>query len=108
MNQILDENEQALVPKKTFSKLSFSTSIITVILMFYYMSQIPSEIKVSDMDKPFISPLFAIAMLLSCALGFVFALISFVKKEPSNAIKWMGGVINIILFLVFIGSILLR
>jgi hypothetical protein len=107
MNQLLDESENISILKKTFSKLSFATSIITAILMLYIMTKIPSEIKVNDIGKPFISPLFAMLMLLFCALGFIFTILSFVKKEPTTLIKWVGTVINMILILVLIWSIFL-
>ena len=108
MNQLLDESENIPILKKTFSKLSLGTSIITAILMLYFMSEIPSETKVEDIGKPFVSTLFVGLMLLFCVLGFIFTIISFAQKEPSTLIKWVGAVINTILFLIFVWSVSLN
>ena len=104
INQILDETTEVLILKKTFSKWAFGTAIITTTLIVYYATQIPSEMKASDVGKPFIPLEFASIMLLSCLLGFVFTIISFVKKEPSSVIKWAGAIINIIPFLIMVWS----
>jgi hypothetical protein len=96
MNQLLDETNEVLTPQKTFSKLAFGTAIFSAILVFYYFSQIPSEMKASDIGKPFISPIFAPMMSISCLLGFVFTVISFIKKEPSSIIKWIAALINFV------------
>ena len=112
MNQILDETEDVLIPKKTFSKLAFGTAINTGILLFYYFTKITSDIKVSDISKPIFTPTFDIILSLSLLLGLVFSIISFVKKEPSSAIKWIAAIINIapllLVILVNIYDIFLR
>jgi hypothetical protein len=92
MNQLLDETNEVLTPQKTFSKLAFGTAIFSAILVFYYISQIPSEMKASDIGKPIFAPM----MSISCLLGFVFTVISFVKKEPSSIIKWIAALINFV------------
>jgi hypothetical protein len=102
MNQILDETDKALTPQKTFSKWAFGTAITTAILMFYYLTKITSDIKVSEIDKPVITPIYDILISLSCLLGLVFTVISFVKKEPSSVIKWIAAVINIAPLLIVI------
>jgi hypothetical protein len=107
MNPILDDTQKPLIASTLFSKLSFATAIITAILMVYYMSQIPSEVKASDIGKPFIAQEFVLAQLLFCALGVIFTITSFVKKEPSNLIKWMGAIVNFLPVLIFIWSIFL-
>jgi hypothetical protein len=102
MDQILDETDKALTPQKTFSKWAFGTAIVTATLIIFYISQIPSEIKVSELNKPSISTMLGPIMSISCFLGFVFTIISFVKKEPSSVIKWIAAVINIAPLLIII------
>ncbi|MDX1940999.1 MAG: hypothetical protein SFU99_10640 [Saprospiraceae bacterium] len=105
MNPILDEIENKNMSRITFSKLSFGVSIITTFLVIYLIGQIPSTIKVSEgIPQP---PMFIVAATnIFCIVGLLFTILSFVKREPSRLFKWMGGILNIILFIFILGSIL--
>jgi RsiW-degrading membrane proteinase PrsW (M82 family) len=106
MNEILDKIEEEKIVKKTFSILSFGMTIVIFTLFLYFNSLIPTEIKASDGFKnriPENHEELAIVVKLSCMLGFVFSILSFVKKEPSSLIKWIGAIINILIFLLIVG-----
>jgi hypothetical protein len=102
MSQVIDEIEKISAPKKTFSKLSFIISIVTVLLyVSAYRLRLSEE---SDFFKPssneFIYAIFT--ELMSIIVGFIVAIISFIKKEPSTIIKWIGGVLNLGFFIFLI------
>jgi hypothetical protein len=98
MSEILDTIEEEM-PNMVFSKLSFGMAIITSTLLSYFFSILPSEIKASEL--PFFHPALIWITSLSAPIGFLFSIISFVKKEPSSIIKWIGGIINTLIFLLF-------
>ena len=106
MNNILDEIEEKTIKQKIFSKLSFGILCLTITLFLYLYVQIPSQIKASE-GFPVIHPTLIWGLRLSCILGFVAAVLSFVKKEPSSMLKWVGGIFNILIFLLFLGVMLL-
>ena len=87
-----------------FSKLSFFTALFTVFGFLYLMAQIPKRITVSEgITSP--PRWVVIIVLFSCLMGVVFTAISIARKEQSKFYKWVGAVINIILFLLIFGSI---
>lgn len=105
MDQILDEIEGNRNPSKTFSKLSFGVSIAMLALFGYLMGDMSSEIKVSEaIVAPPIILIVAIYVLL--LTGFAVTFLSFFRKEPSNWMKWVGGILNCMLFVFVIGSII--
>jgi hypothetical protein len=105
MNPLLDEVEKAKKPTKIFQRMALGTGILTIILIAALMSFIPSEMRPSDIGKP-IFPIGLLAFaLLSCVGGFAFSLLSFIKKEPSTVVKWLGGFINITIFVLSIWSV---
>ena len=107
MNQVLDEIEKTSSPPKTFSKLSFSFSIITICVMMYALSLIPTELAVKDFFAPISTELMyaTYAIILSSLIGFIMAIISFVKNEPTTIIKWIGGILNTGIFIFYIGRV---
>jgi hypothetical protein len=106
MNQIIDEIEKMPVVKKTFSKLSFIISIVTVLLYCYVYRLILLE--KPDIFEPSSNKFTyaAYAGFLSTIVGFVMAIISFMRKEPSTIVKWIGGVLNIGIFVFYIGRVI--
>lgn len=102
MNEILDEIEIKNNQKK-FSKLSLMTSLITLGLFSYLFSSIPKTIKVSE-GLPEPPMIIVIATQVFCLVGIIITSLSFMKKEPSTWFKWVGAILNILLFLLIAGS----
>lgn len=105
MNNILDEPERESIKNKTFSKLSFLSAVVTLLLIIYIFNQIPTYIKASE-SFPVLPKCLAILTNSFCVIGLAFAIISFVKKEPSSFYKWAGGIINLLMFLFIAGAII--
>ncbi len=102
MGVILDEIEVKNM-RKSFSKFSLINSFITLGLVIYLFLSIPKTIKASEgLPEPPI--IIVIATQLFCITGMILMILSFTKKEPSNGFKWIGAILNIVLFLIFIGS----
>lgn len=103
MNEILDEIEVETA-KKTFSNLSFGIGIFNIIVLFYFsIPLIKSFFNTTGIETtgglPRIPLIFKWTMNIFQILGYTFAVLSFVKKEPSSKMKWIGGVLNMLLFL---------
>ena len=104
MNEILDEIE-IKNKQKPFSIFSLIISIITLGLITYLITRIPGTVKVNEgiQEPPLI---IVIATQIFCLMGIIVMGLSFLRKEPSTWFKWVGGILNIILFLIIIGSAL--
>ena len=102
MAEILDEIE-VKNNRKSFSKFSFINSLITLALVVYLISSIPKTIKASE-GLPQPPMIIVIATQLFCVTGLILMILSFTKKEPSNWFKWIGAILNIVLFLTIVGS----
>lgn len=102
MKEILDEVE-AKNTRKIFSKLSLINALITLGIFSYLFSSIPKTIKVSEgfPEPPII---IVIAIQVFCLTGIIIMILSFIKKEPSNWFKSTGAILNILLFLIIVGS----
>jgi hypothetical protein len=108
MNEILDSIEEEIRPK-TFSQLSFGTALITIGAFVYFNNLIPSNMKLSD-GFPVVNPVLMWTVRLNFLLGFIFTVISFVKKEPSSKVKWIGGIVNALVFVLclVVGILLIK
>jgi hypothetical protein len=107
MKDILDKIEIKNT-QKTYSKLSIITSLITLFVYSYLLLSTSNVIKVSE-DFLGISILLIYATQVFCFIGVIFTTLSFIEKEPLTWFKWLGGMINVFLFLMIIGSaIILR
>lgn len=102
MSEILDEIE-VKNNRKSFSKFSLINSFITLGLVIYLFSSIPKTIKASE-GLPEPPMIILIATQLFCLTGMILMILSFTKKEPSNWFKWIGAILNIVLFLTILGS----
>jgi hypothetical protein len=105
MHPILDEIDSKPNTQKTFSKLSFVAALVTILLTVYLFNLMPDKIVVGR-GVPVIPFKLIFIIQVTCLLGFVFAIISLVKKEPSSVFKWIGGIFNILLFLAAIGCVI--
>ena len=45
-----------------------------------------------------------VAAQVFCLTGMIMMILSFTKKEPSTWFKWAGAILNILLFLIIMGS----
>jgi hypothetical protein len=105
MNSILDEVEKPFFPKKIYSRLAFAISIISVILILSFFSFKPATIKAKD-GFPVVPKLLISAIYLSCISGAIVTRMSLVQKDPSSILKWVGGILNTLIFLILLGSII--
>ncbi len=104
MSEILDEIEVSNTSKR-FSKLSLLCSFVTIGLFVWLTASIPAKIKASE-GLPLPPTFLIIAFQLFCVLGMIMMLFSFVKKEPSSWQKWIGAVLNTLLFFMLLGSVI--
>jgi len=103
MNEILDEIG-VKKKQKIFSKLSLIASLITLGLFSFLILSGPRIIKASE-SLPTEPPIVLVtAIQIFCLTGIVMMILSFAKKEPSTWFKWVGGILNGLLFLLIIGS----
>ncbi len=106
MNEILDEYLQKGKKKNNFSRLSFVFSLITLFLIIFLFNQIPSTIS-ANREFPVIPVWIIIVTHISCYSGLFFSIMSFVKKEKLKYLRIAGAVLNILLFAIIIGSIII-
>ena len=100
LDSIENKNNQ-----KIFSLLSFISSLVTLGIFTYLFFILPRVIRVSG-GFP-IPPLTVILVFyVSFFLGMITTIVSFIKKEPNSFYKWLGAVINIILFIFLVINIL--
>lgn len=104
MNEILDEIEIKNTQKK-FSKLSLMTALINLGLFSYLFLSIPKTIKVNE-GIPEPPMIIVIATQIFCLVGIITTTLSFMKKEPSTLFKWVGAILNSLLFLLIAGSVI--
>ena len=105
MNKNLDEIE-ITNSKKSFSKLSLLTSLITLGLFGYLFTSNPKTINASvGIPEPPVIVIFATQIF--CILGIVLMVLSFRKKEPSTWYKWIGGILNIVMFVIIVGLVII-
>ena len=102
MNEILDEIKTPNYQKR-YSKLSLITSLVTLGLIGYLAVGIPNRMTVRE-GLPEPPMLIVIATQIFCLIGIALTILSVVKKEPSTWFKWIGGVLNVLLFLLIVGS----
>jgi len=105
MNEILDEYIPGKAKRNTFSKLSFVFSLVTLFFVIFLINQVPSTSR-PDQGSPVIPAWVIIATHISCYSGLFFSIMSFVKKERLRYLKTAGAVLNILLFIIIIGSII--
>ena len=85
MTEILDDIWEKRNEKKTLSYLSSAFALLSVISVLMVWAVIPRKIRASEsLDAPHLGNEFAIAAIVSCILGLVFAIISFKKKEQNS------------------------
>jgi len=102
MEEILDEIEKQNNQKR-FSKRSMITSLITMGLFFYLFLTMPKTIKASE-GLPEPPMIIVVATQIFCLIGIIMTGLSITKKEPSPWFKWVGAILNILLFLTIVGS----
>ena len=102
MYEILDEVKIKNI-QKIFSKLSLITSIITLGLFGYLFLRLPRKLTASQgIPEP---PMIIVTTAqIFCLVGIVMLILSFIKKEPSTWFKWTGAILNILLFVILVGS----
>lgn len=103
-NQILDDFKEER-KGSTFSKLSFLFAVLALMGLVWMLNWTSKEISVANHIE--IPPSWlTYSTLFSNLLGFLFIIISIAKKEKSSFFKWVGGILNILLFLCFFGILI--
>ncbi|MBC6992836.1 hypothetical protein QWY85_04280 [Neolewinella lacunae] len=88
-----------------FSKISLVSSLITMALFLNLILPMPKTIKASEViAQP--SIILVVAIEIFCLSGIIMTGLSFMKKEPSTWFQWVGGGLNILLFIIIFGSII--
>jgi len=104
MKTILGEIEEVKNTKKTFSRLSFFNSIISLGLIGMVSR---TMLKVFQGDLRFAYPNEAILVMhFFFVSGILMTILSIAKKEPSNWMKWVGAILNIVFFVIVYSSII--
>ena len=104
MQDILDEIKFKN-NSKTFSFLSFTSSIIALGIVSYLIISIPRHLNATQgIPQP---PIILIVGLHTFSIiGLVMTILSLVKKEPPTWFKWIGGVLSVVIFLLIISVII--
>lgn len=88
---------------KTFSRLAFTAAVISASCMMYLISLRSGTIKATEgVATP--SVFLINSLVVNCLFGVLMTGISLVNKEPNTWIKWIGVIINVIIFLFISGS----
>ncbi|MEO1261669.1 MAG: hypothetical protein AAFZ15_22895 [Bacteroidota bacterium] len=111
MGEILDDY---VAPKKSstiFSKISLALAILNSFLLIVFLLIVPEQVYVGMEFSSFVIILVRSFGFFSLS-GFVITMISILKKEKRTVVKWVGGTINILIFIslvsfVIYGNILL-
>lgn len=101
MKTILDEIEQVENTKKTFSRLAFLNLVISF-GVFYYNIKLSLKVFEGALDVKYLDEMMWL-FLFFLTTGVICTTLSFVKKEPSKYTKWISGILNVLLFVVFFG-----
>ncbi len=107
MKQILDDIEdQTPLRQRRFSRLSLGFAFLTIVLLGQLNAFVKSYISAADQvnDRPPKELMWGI--VLTSLLGMTFTVLSFYQKEEITVAKWLGGMLNVLLFLLLIGSFL--
>ena len=105
MNEILDDH---IVEKKagsTFSKLAFAIAILNIMALGYLFSPISTRVIAAE-GLPNPPLVFICACWVFILSGLVCAIMSIVKKEKNSLYKWVGGILNILIFLLIVCSVI--
>lgn len=103
MKEILDYNFEEPPSSSLFAKLSFGSAMISLCLIGVLLSLMPSKIRVSQ-DNAFLNILWLIALTfqISVLAGFIFSVISLIRKEKLKYLKWIGISLNFLYVLLIV------
>jgi len=102
MNDILDEVKEVRNSQKIFSWLSLIFAILTIFLAI----KLGRESTTLSLKTPQSFKILVNLTRISFVVGVVTTILSFARKELSSWYKWTGGVLNILLFIVVVGSMI--
>lgn len=104
MPPTLDEIPLNPNTQKRFTKLSLACSFINIGFGAYLLIRI---VKTINATAPPIKPSMLFTFLFHGFIftGVIMTILSFTKKEPTTWAKWIGGVLNILLFLLIEGTV---
>lgn len=105
MREVLDEFEaDKPVAGKVFSILSFSFSVLTIVVGAVLMNQVMFY-TLNDRFLGYPPMILVRGFQLTSLAGFVFAIASIVKKEKLPYLKAIGAVLNFLIFGLILGLI---
>lgn len=81
-----------------FTSLAIAFALASIVFNILFMVSLQSG---PDGDAYLFPPpqWLVLSTTISCLLGFVFTLLSFIFREPSSIIKWLAGILNVGIFL---------
>ena len=103
MNEILDAETKK--PKQTFYT---NLALICIVIAFAFFGSmqffVGKPVRVDDW-MPHLNIIQMVGGELFGGLGFIFSILSLIKKEPWNWKKWLAVILNGLLFLLVVTSI---
>ncbi len=96
MNEILDAPENQPVRSQVFSKLSFVTGIISVLIILLML------VLAFGANSTSFLLLLACILIWCVLLGSIASVVSFYRREPHTFRKWTGACINLLFLLLFL------
>lgn len=105
MKDILDTSiTESNRPAPTFSKLAFMVAVLNIGLIGYIIWSMPTTIKASE-GVPVPNEFLIIGSRITIILGFLFSVISLVRKEDAVYFKWIAVWINFLLMIFFVYAV---
>lgn len=105
MKDILDTTiPEPNPPVPTFSKLAFMVAILNLGLISYIIWSMPTTIIASE-GVPVPNDFLIIGSRITIILGFLFSVISLVRKEDAVYLKWIAAWINFLLMIFFVYAV---
>lgn len=103
MKEILDYDFEKPPSSSLFAKLSFGSAMLSLCLIGVLLPLMPSKIRVSE-DNAYLNILWFIALTFQTSVlaGFIFSIISLVRKEKLKYLKWIGISLNFLYVLLII------
>src|SRR5687768_10899829 len=105
MDEILDTLEKKRTSKKIFSNLSFALSLISISFWIIFLLAATTEIRIQNGEyrSTTYHPRFLLPfVLLFCIASLTFTVISFTRRERSNALRWIGGILNLLIAMILV------
>ena len=105
--EFLDKIEKGENHSSRYSILSFSLSIVTLLILIYVGAFVSAK-TIGEDDFAIPSMELTSILITTSALGLIFAVLSTREQESKSWMKWVGGVANLVLFIIILSSIFFK